>query len=151
MVRHAHSSSLYSASPSSLAKQVDKATGSTDPEANLITYTEVGRSELTQVLKQAGPDDWAAWVPSQTDVGLMWRKANFHPLWKQATKLTSKVWTDGHGRKHETWAGTALLQHTNGNTLFLSVCHLPSHVQNGSKFYDNKQAAAWKSACAGWS
>ena len=81
----------------------------------------------------------------------MWRKANFGPVWKEPHKLTDKVWTDGHGRKHETWCATALLEHTDGHTLFLSVCHLPSHVQNGNKFYDNAQAKAWKSACAGWS
>src|SRR5262245_49556060 len=150
MVRHAHSSSLYSASPASLANQLERAVGADDP-ANLMTFTEVGSDKRTKVLKEADPDVWAAWVPNQTDVGLMWVKSNFHPVWKEATKLTGKVWTDGQGRKHETWAGTALLENTNGKTVFLSVCHLPSHVQNGSKFYDNAQAAAWKSACAGWS
>jgi len=151
MVRHAHSSSLYSNSPSSLAKQLDRLVSATDPEANVATYTEVGSAERTEAMKQADPDDWAAWVPGQSDVGIMWRKANFGPVWKEPHKLTDKVWTDGHGRKHETWCATALLEHTDGHTLFLSVCHLPSHVQNGNKFYDNAQAKAWKSACAGWS
>lgn len=153
MVKHAHSSSLYSNSPSSLNKQVQKAVDSTDPEVGLITYTEVGSAERTKVLKNADPD-WAAWVPDATDVGLMWRKSDFHPVWKHCVKLTDKVWTDGQGRKHTTYCGTALLEkdggENDGKTIFLSVCHLPSHVQNGNKFYDNAQAKAWKSACAGW-
>jgi hypothetical protein len=150
MVKHAHSSSLYSESPSSLNKQVQKYVDSTDPEASVITYTEVGSAERTEVLKDADPD-WAAWVPNQSDVGIMWRKSDFSPVWKEPKKLTDKVWTDGKGRKHETWCATALLKHTNGKTLFCSVCHLPSHVQNGKNFYDNAQAKAWKSACEGWS
>jgi len=149
-IRHAHSSSLYSNPVYSLEDQLERAVEADDPSANTLTFTEVGSAERTEALKDASPD-WAAWVPSQSDVGLMWRKQNFSPIWKEATKLTDKVWTDGQGRKHETWAGTALLEHSEGRTLFLSVCHLPSHVQNGKKFYDNAQAKAWKGACSGWS
>lgn len=152
MVRHAHSSSLYSNPPSSLSKELDKLVSADDPEANLATYTEVGSSERTACLKKADEENWAAWVPDQSDVGIMWRKDDFGPKEKKAVKLTDKVWTDGHGRKHETWCATALLEHrNNGNLLFLSVCHLPSHVQNGNKFYDNAQAKAWKGAVSGWS
>jgi hypothetical protein len=110
----------------------------------------VGSDKRTKVLKDAD-DGWAAWVPDASDVGIMWRKADFSPVWKEAKKLTDLVWTDGKGRKHTTYCATALLKHTSNKTLFLSVCHLPSHVQNGQKFYDNAQARAWKSACAGWS
>lgn len=151
-IRHAHSSSLYSASAESLAKQVNKAVTADDPNATVLTFTEVGSDKRAKVLKDADPDNWAAWVPSASDVGLMWRKGQYSPVWKEAHKLTNKVWTDGKGRKHETYCGTALLRHNKeGHTLFLSVCHLPSHVQNGNKFYNNAQAAAWKSACSGWS
>jgi len=149
-VLHAHSSSLYSESPGSLADQVERAIEHDDPPATTLTFTEVGSTARTEVLKDADPDTWAAWVPSQSDVGIMWRKTEFHPVWKEPTKLTDKVWTDGHGRKHETWAATALLEHSSGRTLFLSVCHLPSHVQNGDHFYDNAQARAWKDAVPGW-
>jgi hypothetical protein len=150
-VRHAHSSSLSSESPLSLADQVDRAVAAEEPDATTLTFTEVGSDKRAQVLKDADPEHWGAWVPGQTDIGIMWRKAEFQPVWKAAHKLTNKVWTDGHGRKHETWCGTAFLKHTSGQTLFLSVCHLPSHVQNGDKFYDNAQSAAWKSAVNGWS
>jgi hypothetical protein len=150
VVIHAHSSSLYSNSPSSLNKQVQRFVDATDPAATLITYTEVGSNERTQVLKKAD-EDWAAWVPDQSDVGIMWDKNQFGPEQKKAVKLTDKVWTDGHGRKHETWCATCLLKNRhNAKTVFLSVCHLPSHVQNGNKFYDNAQAKAWKSAVSGW-
>lgn len=148
-IRHAHSSSLYSNSPQSLADQVERAVDADDPSANVITYTEVGSDSRTKVLKTAS-EDWAAWVPSQSDVGIMWRKANWSPVWKSPKKLTPKVWTDGHGRKHETWCATALLEHTDGHTLWISVCHLPSNVQNGSKFNQNAQAAAWRDAVDGW-
>jgi len=150
-IRHAHSSSLYSNSPDSLAKQVNRAVSATDPNATILTFTEVGSDKRTQVLKDADPDSWAAWVPSASDVGLMWLKGTYSPVWKEAKKLTDKVWTDGQGRKHETYCATALLEHKDGPTLFLSVCHLPSHVQNGCKFYDNAQAKAWKGAVNGWS
>jgi len=149
-IRHAHSSSLYSESAQSLANQVERAVEAEDPNATVLTLTEVGSDSRTKVLKDADPDNWAAWVPSQSDVGLMWRKADFSPVWKEPHKLTNKVWTDGQGRKHETWCATALLEHKNGGTVFLSACHLPSHVQNGNHFYDNAQAAAWKSAVNGW-
>jgi hypothetical protein len=149
-IRHAHSSSLYSESPASLAAQVERAVEADDPNATVLTLTEVGSSSRTQVLKDAD-DEWAAWVPDASDVGIMWRKADFHPVWKEPEKLTDKVWTDGQGRKHETWAATALLEHTDGHTLFLSVCHLPSNVQDGCEFNDNKQSAAWKGAVHGWS
>lgn len=150
-VRHAHSSSLYSASPSSLAKQVDKAVSADNPSATVLTFTEVGSDKRTAVLKDADPE-WAAWVPSKSDVGIMWDKTQFSAVWKEAYKLTNKQWTDGQGRKHETWCGSALLEQIkgDGHKVFVSVCHLPSHVQNGSHFYDNAQAAAWKSACDGW-
>jgi len=151
-IRHAHSSSLYSNSPDSLANQVERAVEADDPDATTLTFTEVGSDKRTQVLKDADPDNWAAWVPNQSDVGIMWRKHVYSPVWKEAHKLTDKVWTDGQGRKHETWCATALLSHDKeGLTIFLSVCHLPSHVQNGDKFYDNAQAKAWKSAVNGWS
>lgn len=150
-VRHAHSSSLYSNSAASLADQVERFVEAEDPSATLGTFTEVGSDSRAEVLKDAAPDEWAAWVPSQTDIGIMWRKEDFHPIWKEANKLTNKVWTDGHGRTHETWCGTALLEKASGHTVFVSVCHLPSHVQNGNSFYDNAQAKAWKSAVSGWS
>lgn len=151
-IRHGHSSSLYSESPNSLAKQVDKAVGAENPDAVVLTFTEVGSDKRAKVLKDADPNQWAAWVPSKSDVGIMWSKGIFQPIWKEAHKLTDKVWTDGQGRKHETYCATALLKDNGtGNTLFLSVCHLPSHVQNGNKFYDNAQAKAWKSAVNGWS
>jgi hypothetical protein len=150
-IRHAHSSSLYSEHPKTLEDQLNRAINAENPDATTLTYTEVGSADRTAVLKNADPENWAAWVPSQSDVGLMWHKGEFHPVWKQAHKLTDKVWTDGKGRKHETWAATALLETSAGKTVFLSVCHLPSHVQNGNKFYDNAQAKAWKSACSGWS
>lgn len=150
-VRHAHSSSLHSEHPKTLEAQLDRAIAAEDPNATTLTYTEVGSPERTAVLKNADPDNWAAWVPGQSDVGIMWRKATFSPIWKEPHKLTDKVWTDGQGRKHETWCATALLEHVDGLTLFLSVCHLPSHVQNGKNFHDNAQSKAWKSACSGWS
>lgn len=149
-IRHAHSSGLYDAPVKELEAQLAKAVTADDPDASLLSYTEVGSDKRTQALKDADPERWAAWVPGQTDVGLMWRKQRFTPVWKEAKKLTDKVWTDGQGRKHETWAGTVLLEHTDGPLVFLSVCHLPSHVQNGGKFYDNAQAKAWKSANKGW-
>jgi hypothetical protein len=149
-MKHGHSSSLYSNPPSSLSKEVEQFV---DSPAQVLTYTEVGSEERTKVLKNADPD-WAAWVPGQSDVGIMWLETKFSPVWKEPKKLTDKVWTDGHGRKHETWAATVLLEKTTGEnagkTLFVSVCHLPSHVQNGKNFYDNAQAKAWKSACNGW-
>ena len=150
-VRHAHSSSLYSNSPESLADEVERAIEAEDPNATLLTFTEVGSDKRTQVLKDADPDEWAAWVPEASDVGIMWRRSEFSPLDKEPVKLTNKVWTDGQGRDHETWAASALFQHTSGRTLFVSVCHLPSHVQNGDSFYNNAQAAAWKDAVRnGW-
>lgn len=149
MPKHVHSSSLYSDPPSTLKKQVDKITSSDEP--TLATYTEVGSNERTEVLKDSDPD-WAAWVPDQSDVGIMWEKNVWGPYKKKAIKLTDKVWTDGQGRKHQTWCATALLDHRNNDQrVFISVCHLPSHVQNGKNFYDNAQAKAWKSACNGWS
>lgn len=149
-VRHAHSSSLYSNSAASLADQVERFVEAEDPSATVGTFTEVGSDSRTKVLKDSDPDEWAAWVPDQSDVGIMWRKSDYSPRWKKAKKLTDKVWTDGKGRKHETWAGSALLEHTSGKSLFLSVCHLPSNVQNGDKFNSNAQATAWKAAVNGW-
>jgi hypothetical protein len=151
-VRHAHSSSLYSNSADSLADQVERAVEAEDPSATLLTFTEVGSAARTDVLKEADPEEWAAWVPSQSDVGIMWRKSEFSPIWKEPVKLTGKIWTDGHGRDHETWAASALLGHADGRSCFVSVCHLPSHVQNGDHFYDNAQSRAWRDAVNnGWS
>ena len=149
-VRHAHSSSLYDRAPQLLAKQVKRAVEAKNPSATLITFTEVGSPEREQVLYKADPDSWAAWVPEPSDVGIMWRRKQFEPRWKETHKLTDKVWTDGHGRKHETWAASAVLDHRDGMSLFISVCHLPSHVQDGDRFYDNAQARAWRDALAGW-
>jgi len=149
-IRQAPSSSLYSESPNSLAKQVERGVEADDPNATIMTWTEVGSPERTAVLKNASPD-WAAWVPDASDVGIMWRKAQWQPRWKEPHKLTDKVWTDGQGRKHETYCATALLDHSDGHSAFISVCHLPSHVDNAGKFYDNAQAKAWKSAVQGWS
>jgi len=150
-VRHAHSSSLYSEGVNSLADQVERATEADDPNATVLTFTEVGSPERSAALKNADPDHWAAWIPDQSDVAIMWRKANYSPVWKKPIKLTDKEWTDGKGRKHQTWCASALLKHTEGHKLFVSVCHLPSNVQNGSKFNDNKQSAAWKDAVNnGW-
>lgn len=149
-IRHGHSSGLYDAPVKELEEQLHRAVTAEDPDANLLSYTEVGSEKRTKALKEADPEHWAAWVPNQSDVGLMWRKQKFSPVWKEPKKLTDKIWTDGKGRKHETWAATALLKHTDGPLIFYSVCHLPSHVQNGKKFYDNAQAKAWKSAVNGW-
>ena len=150
-IRHAHSSSYYGASPLSLAKQVKRAVEAKDPNATVLSFTEVGSPARTKVLEEADPENWAAWVPNQSDVGLMWRHKQWSPVWKEPHQLTTKLWTDGQGRRHETWCATALLEHRDGPTLFYSVCHLPSHVQDGGKFYDNQQAVAWKTSCSGWS
>jgi hypothetical protein len=149
-IRHAHSSSLYSKGPLSLAAQVERAVTARNPNATLLTFTEVGSPERERVLYDADPENWAAWVPEPSDVGMMWRRAQWRPRWKEPHKLTDKEWTDGQGRKHETWAASALLDHTDGHSLFVSVCHLPSNVQNGDRFNDNAQARAWKSAVNGW-
>jgi hypothetical protein len=126
----------------------------TDPSANLATLTEVGSDERTQILKDAAPGEWGAFVPNGgaccSDVGLMWRKSDWSVAWKDGHKLTPKTWKDGQGRTHSTYAASALLRHTSGRTLFLSVVHLPSKVQNGGKFHDNAQARAWRDAVAGW-
>src|SRR5262245_48817001 len=149
MVRHAHSSSLYSASPSSLKKQVQKGTDP-DDDLSFMTYTEVGSSERTSVLKNADPD-WAAWVPSQSDVGLMWEKNQWGPVWKEAHKLTDKEWTAGHGRNHQTWCGTALLKKRNGNTagktVFLSVCHLPRTCRTAASSTTTSRPPRGKTRC----
>jgi hypothetical protein len=150
-IRHAHSSSLYSKGPLSLAEQVERAIEAEDPNATLLTFTEVGSNERAQVLKDADPENWAAWVPGVTDVGLMWRKAQFDPIWKEPHKLTGKTWVDGKGRTHETHCGSVLLRHDEtGGRVLVSVCHLPSNVQNGCALNQNKQAAAWASAVEGW-
>jgi hypothetical protein len=148
--RHAHSSSLYSKGPLSLAKQVKRAVEATDPAATLLTFTEVGSPEREKVLYEADPEHWAAYVPEPSDVGMMWRRKQFEVIWKEPHKLTTLEWTDGKGRKHETWCASMFLKHTTGRTLWLSVCHLPSNVQNGARWENNKQAAAWKGAVAGW-
>ncbi|HMC98043.1 MAG TPA: hypothetical protein VKG92_10325, partial [Flavobacteriales bacterium] len=85
-----------------------------------------------------------------TDVAVMWSKDQFSVLDRAAEKLTNLEWTDGHGRKHQTYAGSMVLKHKGGQKLFVSVCHLPSHVQNGHQYYDNAQARAWKGAMSGW-
>jgi hypothetical protein len=153
-IRHAHSSSLYDGPKVPLEQELHRLVTATDPSANLATLTEVGSDARTKVLKDAAPGEWGAWVPDGSaccaDVGIMWRKADWSLTWKDLHKLTDKVWTDGQGRKHTTYAASAKLTHTSGRTIYLSVAHLPSNVQDGSKFHDNKQAAAWKSAVAGW-
>jgi hypothetical protein len=81
----------------------------------------------------------------------MWRKSDWSVTSKERHRLTSKTWKDGQGRTHATYAVSALFRHrATGRVLFLSVVHLPSHVQNGQKFHDNAQARAWRSAVAGW-
>lgn len=153
-IRHAHSSSLYDGPKSGLKDQMKRLVTATDPSANLSTLTEVGSDERTKILKDAAPGEWGAWVPNASaccsDSGLMWRKSDWSLLSKDLHKLTDKVWTDGQGRKHTTYATSAKFKHTSGRTVFVSVAHLPSHVQNGNKFYDNAQARAWKSAVDGW-
>jgi hypothetical protein len=127
----------------------------TDPSANLATLTEVGSDERTQILKDAAPGEWGAYVPNGgaccSDAGIMWDKSDWSMTTKTVRKLTDKTWTDGQGRTHTTYATTALLTHrASGRRLFLSVAHLPSKVQDGNQFHDNAQARAWKSAVQGW-
>jgi hypothetical protein len=153
-IRHAHSSSLYDGSKSGLKDEMRRLVTATDPSANLATLTEVGSDARTDILKNAAPGEWGAWVPNANaccaDVGIMWNKGAWSLEWKENRKLTDKKWTDGQGRKHTTYAASAKLRHTSGRTIYLSVAHLPSKVQNGNAFYDNAQARAWRSAVDGW-
>jgi hypothetical protein len=149
-IKHAHSSSLYSASAQSLAKQVDRMTDDVGPKATVLTFTEVGSKEREDVLRKANPAEYGSWQPDITDVAVMWSKDLFTPGEREAYKLTDLVWTDGHGRKHTTYCGSILLTHKSGQRLWVSVCHTPSHVQNGNQYYDNPQARAWKDAMKGW-
>ena len=150
-IRHAHSSSLYDGPKSGLKDEMKRLVNATDPSANLATLTEVGSDERTQILKDAAPGEWGAWVPDQSDVGVMWDKADWELKTKEAHKLTDKTWTDGQGRKHTTWAASAKLKSTHdGRTIYLGISHLPSHVQDGNSFHNNAQAAAWKDAVKGW-
>lgn len=154
-IRHAHSSSLYDGPKVPLEKEMNRLVTATDPSANLATLTEVGSDSRTKVLKDAAPGEWGAWVPNATagccaDVGLMWRKSDWSLKTKEIHRLTDKKWTDGQGRSHVTYAASAKFRHVDGRTVFLSVAHLPSKVQNGNQFYDNAQARAWKSAVKGW-
>lgn len=149
-IRHAHSSSLYNGPVEKLAAQMRKFVKDTDPDANIITLTEVGSPARTRILKEAAPGEWGVWVPGPTDVGIMWRKRDWSLRAKDCHKLTDLTWVDGHGRRHTTYAASALFRHTDGHTLFVSVCHLPSHVQIGAKYRDNAQARAWKDAVRNW-
>lgn len=148
-IKHAHSSSLYSASASSLARQVHKAIDDDGPVATLLTFTEVGAQSREDVLRYASPD-YGSWQPDITDVAVMWSKDQFDPGARESELLTDKVWTDGHGREHKTYAGSILLRHKGGQSVWVSVCHLPSHVQDGGRFYDNAQARAWQDAVDHW-
>lgn len=154
-IRHAHSSSLYDGPKVPLEEEMERLVTATDPSANLATLTEVGSDARTEVLKDAAPGEWGAWVPDASkccsDTGIMWRKSEWSLKTKEVHRLTDKTWTDGQGRKHWTYATSAKFRHTSsGRTVFLSVAHLPSHVQNGNAFHDNAQARAWKSAVNGW-
>lgn len=152
--RHAHSSSLYDGPKVPLEDELHRLVTATDPSANLASLTEVGSDARTDILKNAAPGEWGAWVPNAdkccADVGLMWNKAEWELDWKQNVRLTNKTWTDGQGRKHVTYAASAIFKHRSGPRVFLSVAHLPSGVQNGDKFKNNAQSAAWKSAVNGW-
>lgn len=120
------------------------------PKATILTFTEVGSKEREDVLRKASPTEYGSWQPDITDVAIMWSKDQFEPGAREAHKLTELIWTDGHGRKHQTYAGSMLLTHKGGQKLWVSVCHTPSHVQNGSRYYDNAQARAWKDAMDNW-
>ena len=147
MIRHVHCSSLYSESEGSLAAEVDKIVSHTDPEADLATYTEVKSRE--DALRAASPG-WGVYQPDRTDVAVLWRQDTWEAKVKEAHKLTDKEWTDGQGHTHQTWAAAVLLERNNGRRAWVSLCHLPSSVQNGCQFKDNRQAAAWRGALDGW-
>src|SRR5262245_26287428 len=104
-IKHVHSSSLYSASAVSLARQVDRAIEGT-PKATLLTFTEVGSQQREDVLRKADPKEYGSWQPDITDVAIMWSKAQFTPGEREAYKLTDEIWHDGHGRRHTTYCGS---------------------------------------------
>src|SRR5262245_38975036 len=147
-IRHVHSSSRYDRSEQSLAKEAKAYAKATDPQADLITYTEVKSRE--DALRDALEPEFGCYQPDQTDVAICWRKDKWAQQVKEVHKITDKVWTDGQGHKHETWVATALLKRNDGHLLWISLCHLPSNVEAGCKVKENKQGAAWKSALNGW-
>ena len=147
-IRHGHSSSRYDRSSQSLTNEAKQFAKATDPQANLITYTEVKSRE--QALRDGLGDAFGVYQPDQTDVAICWRKDKWKQQLKETHKLTDKVWTDGQGNSHQTWVATVLLRHNNGHTLWVSLCHLPSNVEAGCNVDSNKQGAAWKSALPGW-
>ena len=46
-----------------LEDELQRLVTATDPSANFATLTEVGSDKRTQVLKDAAPGEWGAWVP----------------------------------------------------------------------------------------
>lgn len=148
---HGHASSRYDKPPKKLAEQVARAVGHEDPEANLLSWTEVGDPDRAEKLTA---DGWGTYAPhDKTDVAFMWNKAIFELAFKDVQELTDKTWTDGQGHVHKTKCASVILNcKLKDRRLLATVCHLPSGVQDGNNFNDEhpKKVAAWKAALPGW-
>ena len=147
--RHAHSSSRYSASPKSLAIEVNRGASAEDPLANLMTFTEIGDPLRAA---QVAADGWGRFVPDdKTDVGLMWRQERWAKVATATRKLTDKTWVVS-GKTHRLVAAAATLEaQGEGYRIWVAVIHFPSGVEGDGGFAtDNDDAvAAWKSGLNG--
>lgn len=152
---HGHASSKFSKSPATLAKQVARAVD--HPEANLLTWTEVGDPARAAELHAYG---WGSFTPDgQTDCAVMWKQSHFKKIKTEVHLLTDKTWQGDNGVVHKTKC-TTLVVDEKGETdgefrrLVAMVAHLPSGVQDGKDFSDKPadadRVAAWKGAVKGW-
>jgi hypothetical protein len=152
MARHAHSSSRYDRSTSSLDKQVNKGATHEDPSANLMTFTEIGNKERAEACEA---DGWGHYHPhDKTDCAVMWRKSKWEKVNSGSTrKLTDKTWQIS-GNTHKLVGASIVLKDADNDTgrrLWVAVVHFPSGVQDGHGWAkDNDDAVkAWQDGIRG--
>lgn len=152
-IRHGHSSSRFDKPPKTLAEQVGRATSS-GKNANLLTFTEVEGKDRCNALNTDGWGKYCGYVDGDTDCAVMWDKNEWTKVTAFASRLTEGTYHMDGGHDRRVVAATVILDHESGKRLWVSVCHLPSSVQEGDHWSndqtDQDRVKCWKNGVENW-
>lgn len=146
-----HSSGRFDRSVASV--RADLRAWEKDDSISLMSFTEFNLNPRRNALKAAG---WSLYNGTEKagadDCVIRWRKDTWTLLHRESAVVSRKKSWRTNGRlippQHVT---SVLLKHKpTGNTLLVSVAHLPSHVEVRGGLRDSHRTEVWRDSTTSW-
>lgn len=152
---HVHTSSRYSRSPESLERAIRKHMAR--PRAGLITVTEVDAENREAALRRACVANvWQGITGDKggmDDTAVLWSQSKFDLIHAHTELLKSAAYSPNQNGHISTTGVTmaVLRERSSGKRVLVSVCHMPSSVEDAGRFKaTSHRVRAWYAHQKAW-